>query len=39
MSGNNNAGNRYRQDFPILQGSDVVYFDNAATTQRPQCVM
>ena len=32
-------GNRnYRDDFPILRDSDVVYFDNAATTQRPQCV-
>lgn len=29
----------YRLDFPILSGSDVVYFDNAATTQRPKCVM
>ena len=28
----------YRDDFPIFRDSDVVYFDNAATTQRPQCV-
>ena len=28
----------YREDFPIFRDSDVVYFDNAATTQRPQCV-
>ena len=32
-------GNEYRKDFPILAGSDVIYFDNAATTQRPTCVM
>ncbi len=31
--------NRYRKDFPILVGSDVIYFDNAATTQRPVQVM
>lgn len=30
--------NPYRKDFPIFQGNDVVYFDNAATSQRPQCV-
>ena len=29
----------YREDFPILRDSDVIYFDNAATTQRPQCVL
>ncbi len=44
MSTENTAGtgwqdNPFRKDFAILQGSDVVYFDNAATTQRPQCVM
>lgn len=32
-------GNSYRKDFPIFKDSDVVYFDNAATTQRPQCVL
>lgn len=39
MSTGNGMGNPYRKDFPILRDSDVVYFDNAATTQRPQCVM
>lgn len=29
----------YRSDFPIFNGSDVIYFDNAATTQRPKCVI
>ncbi len=31
--------NIYRKDFPILDGSDTIYFDNAATTQRPVQVM
>lgn len=31
--------NEFRKDFPILQGTDTIYFDNAATTQRPACVM
>ena len=31
--------NQFRKDFPILQGNDTIYFDNAATTQRPACVM
>lgn len=39
MSTGNGLGNPYRKDFPILRDSEVVYFDNAATTQRPQCVM
>ncbi len=30
--------NEYRKDFPILSG-DVIYFDNAATTQRPVQVL
>ena len=33
----------YRQDFPILSREvykhPLVYFDNAATTQKPQCVI
>ena len=33
------SANAFRKDFAILEHSDVVYFDNAATTQRPQCVM
>lgn len=31
--------NPYRKDFPIFQGNDVIYFDNAATAQRPYQVM
>ncbi len=30
--------NPFRKDFPILAESDVVYFDNAATSQRPRQV-
>ena len=32
----------YRNDFPLLNASEnkgFIYFDNAATTQRPQCVI
>jgi len=28
-----------RKDFPLLMGSDLAYLDNAATTQKPQCVL
>ena len=28
-----------RQDFVLLQNTDRVYFDNAATTQKPKCVI
>ena len=28
-----------KKDFPILSGSDLVYLDNAATTQKPQSVL
>lgn len=31
--------NPYRKDFPIFDGNDTVYFDNAATTQRPRQVL
>lgn len=35
--------NKIREDFPILQkevyGKPLVYFDNAATTQKPKCVV
>ncbi len=31
--------NPYRKDFPIFEGNDVIYFDNAATAQRPRQVM
>ncbi|WP_029323779.1 aminotransferase class V-fold PLP-dependent enzyme [Butyrivibrio sp. AE3004] len=29
----------YRKDFPILSKGDYIYFDNAATSQRPDCVV
>ena len=29
----------YRQDFPLLRGNKTVYIDNAATAQRPDCVL
>ena len=29
----------YRDDFPMLKSQDVAYLDNAATAQRPQCVL
>ena len=28
-----------RQDFPLLRGYQEAYLDNAATAQRPQCVL
>lgn len=34
--------NDYKKDFPIFnfsENKDIIYFDNAATTQRPQCVL
>ncbi|MDD3625321.1 MAG: aminotransferase class V-fold PLP-dependent enzyme, partial [Proteiniphilum sp.] len=35
--------NQLRNDFPILRrevyGKQLVYLDNAATTQKPQCVI
>lgn len=33
------AAEDFRKDFPILQGNDYIYFDNAATTQRPTQVI
>lgn len=29
----------YRNDFPLLMQNKIVYIDNAATSQRPQCVI
>lgn len=29
----------FRKDFPIFEGNDTIYFDNAATTQRPRQVI
>ncbi len=31
--------NTYRDDFPLLKSQDIAYLDNAATAQRPQCVL
>ena len=31
--------NAYRKDFPMLTAQDIAYLDNAATAQRPQCVL
>ena len=31
--------NKIKSDFPIFEGSDLVYLDNAATTQKPQSVL
>lgn len=28
-----------RQDFPLLRNSDVIYLDNSATSQKPDCVI
>ena len=30
---------KYRADFPVLANTGVIYFDNAATTLKPQCVI
>ena len=29
----------YREDFPLLKSTDIAYLDNAATAQRPKCVL
>lgn len=29
----------YRNDFPLLMQNKIIYIDNAATSQRPQCVV
>ena len=31
--------NACRNDFPLLMAQDIAYLDNAATAQRPQCVL
>ena len=31
--------NDFRKDFPLVNGSDVVYLDSGATAQKPQCVL
>lgn len=35
----NKHENPYRKDFPLLASDPVIYLDNAATTQRPRCVI
>lgn len=32
-------GIEIRKDFPIFNSADVVYLDNAATSQKPECVI
>ena len=32
-------GESVRKDFPLIDRQSLVYFDNAATTQKPQCVL
>ena len=29
----------HREDFPILNNSNLIYFDNGATTLKPKCVI
>ena len=35
----NRGDNEFRKDFPLLSSNDIIYFDNAATSQRPGCVL
>ena len=30
---------KIREQFPVLTNRDIVYLDNAATTQKPPCVV
>jgi len=39
MVGGSMKAEDFRKDFPIFEGNDYIYFDNAATSQRPQAVM
>lgn len=34
-----NESREWKTDFPLFRDNPVIYFDNAATTQRPECVM
>ena len=29
----------YRDDFPLIKNNDTIYIDNAATSQKPECVI
>ena len=31
--------NKIREDFPLLKNRDIIYLDNAATTQKPLAVL
>ena len=31
--------NKIREDFPLLKNRDIIYLDNAATSQKPACVL
>ncbi len=39
MHGNEILKTDYKKDFPLLVNNAVAYLDNAATTQKPQCVI
>lgn len=34
-----NSQKDYKAEFPLFQNRSIVYLDNAATAQRPQCVL
>ena len=34
-----NVNISHREDFPLLRDSNIVYLDNAATSQKPDCVL
>lgn len=34
-----NENKNFRKDFPLLRESSLIYLDNSATTQRPECVL
>ncbi len=34
-----NENKNFREDFPLLRESPLIYLDNSATTQRPECVL
>ena len=34
-----NTQRDYKAEFPLFQNRSIVYLDNAATAQRPQCVL
>lgn len=34
-----NMSRNYRDDFPLIKNNDRIYIDNAATSQKPECVI